>query len=272
MDIDFLNKKATEIRKNIIKIITEASSGHPGGSLSAVEILTSLYFNEMNINKENIYDKSRDKFVLSKGHASPLLYSVLSEKGFIDKNKLGSFRKINSKLQGHPNMNYIPSIDMSTGSLGQGISTAVGMALSYKIHNDKYRVYTLLGDGELEEGQVWEAAMTATHYKLDNLLAIIDFNGLQIDGEITNVMNPTPIDKKFEAFGWNVITVDGHNFEELINAYKIAKNTKEMPTVIIAKTIKGKGISFMENRPEWHGNAPSKEQCELALKELGGIK
>ncbi|MEG0296872.1 MAG: transketolase [Clostridium sp.] len=269
-NLTFLENRATEIRKNIVTMITEASSGHPGGSLSAVEILTSLYFEEMNINTENVNENNRDKFVLSKGHASPLLYATLAEKGFIAKEELLTFRKINSSLQGHPNMNYVASVDMSTGSLGQGISTAVGMALSNKLHNTSNRVYTILGDGELEEGQVWEASMCAAHYKLDNLLAVVDFNGLQIDGDITTVMNPTPIDKKFEAFGWNVITVDGHNFTELLNAYAVAKETKGCPTVIIAKTIKGKGVSFMENQAGWHGTAPTKEQCEQAINELGG--
>lgn len=270
--LDSLKESAIEIRKNIIRMVTEAKSGHPGGSLSAVEILTSLYFVEMNINKDNISDNNRDKFVLSKGHASPLLYSTLAEKGLLDKSELLSFRRINSRLQGHPNMNYLEAVDMSTGSLGQGISSAVGMALSNKIHKNTNRVYVLLGDGELEEGQVWEAAMCAAHYKLDNLLAIVDFNGLQIDGDITKVMNPTPIDSKFEAFGWNVITVDGHNFEELLSAYKDARDTKDIPTVIIAKTIKGKGVSFMENKAEWHGTAPSPSQLEAAILELGGIK
>ncbi|WP_147554153.1 transketolase [Bacillus testis] len=265
-----LETKATNIRKNIITMVTKAGSGHPGGSLSAVEILTSLYFTEMNVTEENVNDNLRDKFVLSKGHASPLLYSVLHEKGFISTEDLSTFRQVNSKLQGHPNMNYIPAVDMSTGSLGQGISTAVGMAISNKIHGLTDRVYTLLGDGELEEGQVWEAAMAAAHYKLDNLLAIVDFNGLQIDGDITKVMNPNPIDKKFEAFGWNVLAVDGHNYAELLDAYQKARETKGQPTVIIAKTVKGKGVSFMENQAGWHGVAPTAEQCEQAINELGG--
>lgn len=271
-NFNLLEQKATNARKNIVRMVTQAGSGHPGGSLSAVEILTSLYFEEMNITKENVTDLNRDKFVLSKGHATPVLYSVLHEKGFISAEDLTTFRQVNSKLQGHPNMSYIEAVDMSTGSLGQGISTAVGMALSNKIHETTNRVYTLLGDGELEEGQVWEAAMCAAHYKLDNLVAIVDFNGLQIDGDITQVMNPCPIDKKFEAFGWNVVVVDGHNYQELFDAYKNARETKGQPTAIIAKTIKGKGVSFMENNYEWHGAAPSAEQCELAIKELGGNK
>ena len=265
-----LETKAINARKNIIKMITKAGSGHPGGSLSAVEIMTSLYFQEMDVTEENVTSNNRDKFVLSKGHAAPVLYAVLYEKGFITSEELSTFRQINSKIQGHPNMNYVDAIDMSTGSLGQGISAAVGMALSNKIHEQPHRVYTLLGDGELEEGQVWEAAMCAAHYKLDNLLAIVDFNGLQIDGDITKVMNPCPIDKKFEACGWNVLTVDGHNYKELFAAYETARETKGQPTVIIAKTIKGKGVSFMENQSEWHGMAPSAEQCETAMKELGG--
>lgn len=269
-NFNLLEQKATNARKNIVRMVTQAASGHPGGSLSAVEILTSLYFQEMNVTKENVADNNRDKFVLSKGHASPVLYAVLHEKGFISTEDLATFRQVNSKLQGHPNMNYIEAVDMSTGSLGQGISTAVGMALSNKIHNTTNRVYTLLGDGELEEGQVWEAAMCAAHYKLDNFVAIVDFNGLQIDGDITQVMNPCPIDKKFEAFGWNVIVVDGHNYEELLAAYKNARETKDQPTAIIAKTVKGKGVSFMENNYAWHGAAPSAEQCEQAIKELGG--
>lgn len=268
--MESLQYSATEIRKNIVKMVTAAKSGHPGGSLSAVEILTALYFEEININKDNVSSNDRDKFVLSKGHASPLLYATLAQRGFIEKDQLETFRKINSKLQGHPNMNYIEAIDMSTGSLGQGISTAVGMALSNKIHNSENRVYTLLGDGELEEGQVWEAAMCASHYKLDNLVVIVDFNGLQIDGDITKVMNPTPIDKKFEAFGFNVLVIDGHNYDEILGAFSKARETKNCPTAIIAKTIKGKGVSFMENQAGWHGTAPSIEQCEQALNELGG--
>lgn len=269
-NLTFLENSAKEIRKGIVSMVTEAKSGHPGGSLSAVEILTALYFEEMNINNDNVDSIDRDRFVLSKGHASPLLYSTLAQKGFINKEDLLTFRKINSSLQGHPNMNYISAVDMSTGSLGQGISTAVGMAISNKIHNSSNRVYALLGDGEIEEGQVWEAAMCASHYKLDNLLAVVDFNGLQIDGDITKVMDPTPIDKKFEAFGWNALVIDGHNFEEILEAFKKARETKGCPTVIIAKTVKGKGVSFMENQAGWHGAAPTKEQCEQALKELGG--
>lgn len=269
-NVEELRNIATTIRRDIVTMLTESASGHPGGSLSAADILSTLYFNEMNIDPKNEKDPNRDRFVLSKGHAAPVLYSTLARRGFFDVAELNTLRKIGSNLQGHPNMNDLPGIDMSTGSLGQGISAAVGMAIAGKLDNKKYRVYSLLGDGELEEGQVWEAAMSAAHYKLDNLTIFIDFNGLQIDGDITKVMNPSPIDKKFEAFGWNVITIDGHNFEEILSALEKAKNTKGMPTCIVAKTIKGKGVSFMENQAGWHGAAPSKEQCAQALSELGG--
>lgn len=265
-----LIRHATNIRMNIVKMVSAASSGHPGGSLSAADILTYLYFNEMNISKENANTIDRDRFVLSKGHASPLLYAVLSEKGILDEKALMTFRKIDSKLQGHPNMNYVEGVDMSTGSLGQGLSAAVGMALANKLDKNEHRVYCLVGDGESEEGQIWEAAMAASHYKLDNLCAILDFNGLQIDGEITEVMNPTPLDKKFEAFNWNVITIDGHDFDQIENAFAQAKHCKDKPTMILAHTVKGKGVSYMENKASWHGSAPNQEQCELAIKELKG--
>ena len=262
-----MKKIAAEVRKNIVRMTCAAQSGHPGGSLSAVEILVSLYFDEMNITKENVDDVCRDKFVLSKGHASPVLYSVLKEKGFLTQEDLMTFRKIDSKMQGHPNMK-IKGVDMSTGSLGQGLSCAVGMAMSYKIHHQDYRVYTLLGDGESEEGQIWEASMAAAHYKLDNLVAFLDFNGLQIDGNITDVMNPTPFDKKFEAFGWNVIEIDGHDFTQIRNALDAARECKGKPTLILAHTVKGKGVSFMENKASWHGVAPKPEEAEMAIKEL----
>ena len=261
---------AMSIRRNIIKMVAGASSGHPGGSLSGADLLTVLYFNEMDITPENAGSIDRDRFVLSKGHASPLLYATLAEKGIIDEQELGTFRRINSKLQGHPNMNYVKGVDMSTGSLGQGISCAVGMALANKLQGNTHRIYTLLGDGECEEGQVWEAAMAAAHYELDNLCAIVDFNGLQIDGDITKVMNPTPIDKKFEAFGWYVININGHDYGEIEATFKQARENKGKPTMILAHTIKGKGVSFMENNYAWHGSAPNKEQSEQALKELGG--
>ena len=265
-----LNEITCSIRKDIVSMIHGAKSGHPGGSLSAVEILTALYFDEMNIDPTNPKMEDRDRFVLSKGHAAPVLYSTLARRGYFPVEELSTLRKFKSRLQGHPSIQYLPGIDMSTGSLGQGISAAVGMALAGKIDKKDYRVYTILGDGELEEGQVWEASMCAAHYKLNNLTAFIDFNGLQIDGDITKVMNPCPIDKKFEAFGWNVLVIDGHNYEEIIDAIEKAKECKDKPTAVVCKTIKGKGVSFMENQAEWHGIAPSREQCEAALKELGG--
>lgn len=261
---------AMSIRRNIIKMVAGANSGHPGGSLSGADLLTVLYFNEMDITAENAESIDRDRFVLSKGHASPLLYATLAEKGIIEEQELATFRRINSKLQGHPNMNYVKGVDMSTGSLGQGISCAVGMALANKLQGNDHRIYTLLGDGECEEGQVWEAAMAAAHYELDNLCAIVDFNGLQIDGDVTKVMNPTPIDKKFEAFGWYVININGHDYGEIEAAYKQARENKGKPTMILAHTIKGKGVSFMENNYAWHGSAPNAEQAAQALKELGG--
>lgn len=259
------------IRRDIVKMLTESASGHPGGSLSAVEIITTLYFNEMNIDINNPKDPNRDRFVLSKGHAAPVLYAALAEKGFFNKEELMKLRKFGAMLQGHPNMNYIPGVDMSTGSLGQGISAAVGMALAGKLDKKDYRVFTLLGDGELEEGQVWEAAMSAAHYKLDNLIGFVDFNGLQIDGETEAVMNPNPIADKFEAFGWNVIFVkDGNSLAEIKEAIETAKKVKGMPSMLVCKTVKGKGVSFMENEASWHGSAPNKEQCDIALKEIGG--
>jgi len=265
-----LKNVAKQIRKDIVTMLTESNSGHPGGSLSAVEIMTTLYFHEMRVDVNNPKDINRDRFVLSKGHAAPVLYSTLARKGFFNVDELKNLRKFKSMLQGHPNMNYVPGVDMSTGSLGQGISTAVGMALAGKLDNKDYRTYALLGDGELEEGQVWEAAMSAAHYKLDNLTAFVDYNGLQIDGKISDVMSPEPISNKFEAFNWHVINVDGHDFDQLINAIEEAKNTKGKPTMVVCKTVKGKGVSFMENEASWHGTAPTKEQCEIACKEIGG--
>ncbi len=259
------------LRSDIVKMVTESASGHPGGSLSAVEIMTTLYFNEMNVDINNPKDPNRDRFVLSKGHAAPVLYAALAEKGFFNKEELMKLRKLGAMLQGHPNMTYIPGVDMSTGSLGQGISAAVGMAISGKLDGSTYRVFTLLGDGELEEGQVWEAAMCAAHYKLDNLTAFVDFNGLQIDGDIEKVMNPNPIADKFVAFGWNVIFVkNGNDLTEIKEAIEAGKKVKDKPTMIVCKTVKGKGVSFMENQAGWHGSAPSKEQCDLALREIGG--
>ena len=261
-----LEYRALNIRKNIIKMIYEASSGHPGGALSCADILTVLYFSEMNI--ENPNDENRDRFVLSKGHASAALYATLAEKGFIEQEELKGFRNINSILQGHPDMKKIPGVDMSTGSLGQGLSVANGMAIAGKLDKKDYRVYCIVGDGEIEEGQIWEAAMTAGHYKLDNLCLIIDNNNLQIDGKITEVMNSTPIAEKFKSFGFNVIKIDGNDIEEIEEAFKKARKAKDRPTAIIAKTIKGKGVSFMEDKAEWHGKAPSKEEYEIAMNEL----
>lgn len=259
------------MRRDIVSMLTESASGHPGGSLSITDVMAVLFFKEMNIDVSKPNDPDRDRFVLSKGHAAPALYSVLARKGYFEVEELNTLRKISSRLQGHPNMNDLPGIDMSTGSLGQGISAAVGMGLAGKLDKKDYRVYAILGDGELEEGQVWEASMSAAHYKLDNLTAFVDNNGLQIDGNIEDVMNPGPIDKKFEAFGWNVLTIDGHNYDEIIDAIAKAREFKGKPTVIICNTIKGKGVSFMENNAGWHGAAPNKEQCEQALKEIGGI-
>ena len=272
MEIKELELHANRIRKNILTEVHSANSGHPGGSLSAADILTELYFEQMDINKDNVDSIDRDRFVLSKGHASPLLYGTLKEKGLLD-DDLATFRKINSNLQGHPNMNEVAGVDMSTGSLGQGISCAVGMAIVNK-HVDKnaHRIYCLLGDGECEEGQVWEACMAAAHYKLDNLCAVLDYNHLQIDGNIDDVISPEPFASKFESFGWNVLDVNGHNFDELRNAFEQAKQVKDKPTMIIAHTIKGKGVSFMENNYAWHGAAPNDEQYETAMKELGGLE
>lgn len=268
--IQELKSMSKVIRKDIVTMLTESASGHPGGSLSIADIVTILYFDEMNIDPKNPKDPNRDRFVLSKGHAAPVLYSALARRGYFDPAELTTLRKFGSNLQGHPNMNDLPGIDMSTGSLGQGISAAVGMALAGKLDNKDYRVFTILGDGELEEGQVWEAAMSAAHYRLDNLTAFVDFNGLQIDGDIKEVMSPCPIDKKFEAFGWNVIVINGHDYEEIISAIQKAKSTKGAPTCIVCNTVKGKGVSFMENEAAWHGTAPTKEQCEQAIKEIGG--
>jgi len=263
-----LKKLSTECRKHIIEEVFSAASGHPGGSLSCVDILTLLYFNNMKVDVNNPKWEDRDRFVLSKGHCSPALYAVLAEKGFFDKNTLTSFRQAESFLEGHPNMDKVPGVDMSTGSLGQGISAAVGMALSAKLYNKDYRVYSILGDGEIEEGQVWEACMSAAHYKLNNLTAFLDYNGLQIDGDITDVMNPEPLTDKFAAFGWNVITADAHNFVELQDAIDEAQKVTDKPTMIIAKSIKGKGVSFMENQASWHGTAPKQEQRDQAIQEL----
>ena len=267
-DVNELKKIANNIRIGIIESIYNAKSGHPGGSLSCADILTVLYFNQMNINPDKADSPSRDRLVLSKGHSAPALYSTLANRGYFSKETLVSLRKIDSNLQGHPDMRKVPGVDASTGSLGQGLSIANGMALSSKLNKDGYRVYCILGDGELQEGQVWEAAMSSSHFKLDNLCAIVDNNNLQIDGTVDNVMNIYPLNDKFESFGFHVIEVNGHDMKELINAFDEAKNTKGKPTVVIAKTIKGKGVSFMENVAGWHGRAPKEDEYSLAMKEL----
>ncbi|MDR1794942.1 MAG: transketolase [Erysipelotrichaceae bacterium] len=263
-----LEKHALNIRRNIVTMVAKAKSGHPGGSLSAVEILTWLYFNEMDVNQNNVASTDRDRFVLSKGHASPVLYATLAEKGFLPQEELLTFRAINSRLQGHPNMRYLPGVDMSTGSLGQGLAAAVGMAIANRLDQKDHYVYVLIGDGESEEGEIWESAMAAAHYKLDHLIAFLDFNGLQIDGDITKVMNPTPLDEKFKAFGWHVLTIDGHDYDQIEAALFQAKQTEGKPTLILAHTIKGKGVSYMENQASWHGSAPNEEQLKIALDEL----
>ncbi len=267
-----LKKLANSIRFGIIEAVYNAGCGHPGGSLSIADVLTYLYFEEMNVNPADPKWQDRDRFVLSKGHTAPALYSTLAERGFFPKEELKTLRKTGSRLQGHPDMKGVPGVDMSTGSLGLGISAACGMALSGKVGGKDYRVYTVLGDGESEEGQVWEAAMLAAHYKLDNLVAILDWNGLQIDGPITEVMNPTPHDKKFEAFGWHVITVDAHDFLQLEAAFAEARTVKGKPTVIIAKSTKGKGVSYMENACEWHGQAPKEDLYRVAIADLTAIE
>ena len=264
-----LQKTANEIRKGIITAVHSAKAGHPGGSLSAAELFTYLYFEEMNIDPENPKKEDRDRFVLSKGHTAPGLYSTLAHRGYFPVEDLKTLRHLGSYLQGHPDMKHIPGIDMSSGSLGQGISAAVGMALGAKLDGASYRVYTLLGDGEIEEGQVWEAAMFAGHRKLDNLVVIVDNNGLQIDGKIEDVCSPYPIDKKFEAFNFHVINVaDGNDFDQLEAAFEEAKTVKGMPTAIVMKTVKGKGVSYMENAVDWHGKAPNDEQYEIAMADL----
>lgn len=271
-DIKELKLNANEIRKSIITMVSKAKSGHPGGSLSIADILSVLYFGEMKIDPKNPLDPDRDRFVLSKGHASPAIYATLAERGFFDKEILPTFRAYGSKLQGHPDMRKVPGVDMSTGSLGQGLSTANGMALAARMSGKNYRTYVILGDGEVQEGQVWEAAMTAAHYKLDSVCAILDNNNLQIDGNCDKVKGIEPLDKKWESFGWNVIKIDGHDFESIICGLNAAKNCKGKPTILIAKTVKGRGVSFMENVCEFHGVAPNAEETEKALNELGNNK
>ena len=263
-----LTEKAREIRLGAVEAVYSAASGHPGGSLSIADILSYLYFAEMNVDPKNPKKADRDRLVLSKGHTAPALYAALAARGYFDKKLLSTFRQADSILQGHPDMKHTPGVDMTTGSLGLGFSAANGMALSANITGDAYRVYTILGDGETEEGQVWEAAMFGAHYKLDNLMAFIDFNGLQIDGKVTEVMNPTPLDEKFAAFGWNVLTIDAHDFDQIEAACRAARECKGKPTAVIAKSIKGKGVSYMENQVGWHGKAPNKEQYDAAVAEL----
>ena len=267
-NVEALKKIAIDVRKGIIEATYNAKSGHPGGSLSCADILTVLYFSQMNIDPDKPNDPNRDRLVLSKGHASPALYSVLAEKGYFDKELLKTFRKVGSNLQGHPDMNKVPGVDMTTGSLGQGLSAAVGMALASKINKAGCKVYCLVGDGEIEEGQIWEAINSATKNKLDNLCIILDNNNLQIDGEINKVGGINNLTDRFSSFGLNVINTDGHNIDSLLDAFETAKRTKEKPTIIIAKTIKGKGVSFMENQVGWHGKAPNEKEYNMAIEEL----
>lgn len=271
MDINQLKITACKIRKGVIEGTFHAKAGHPGGSLSSADIFTYLYFVHMNIDPKNPNDENRDRFVLSKGHVAPAYYSTLAHRGYFDVEELKTLRQIGSRLQGHPDMKNIPGVDMSSGSLGQGISTACGMAKASKLMNKDFRVYTLLGDGEIQEGQVWEACMFAAHNNLDNLVVIVDNNGLQIDGSIESVMSPYPIDEKFKAFGFEVVLCDAHDFESIENALNHAKNTKGKPTAIIAKSVKGKGVSFMENNVAWHGTAPNQEQRDIAMAELDKV-
>ena len=266
--LDFLKKTAAQIRLDIIEEVHAASSGHPGGSLSIADVMTYLYFAEMNVDPKNPTWADRDRLVLSKGHTAPALYAALAEKGYFDKAELTKLRQVDSFLQGHPDMKGTPGVDMSTGSLGLGFSSACGMALAAKIDGKSFRTYAIIGDGESEEGQIWEAAMFAAHYKLDNLVAIFDWNGLQIDGPVAEVMNPTPHDKKLEAFGFHVISIDGHDFEAIEAAFEEAKTVKGKPTAIIVKTVKGKGVSFMENQVGWHGAAPNDEQYAVAIADI----
>ena len=270
-DIQNIEQKAKEIRRHVVKMIGKSQSGHPGGSLSAADIYTYLFFEELNIDPKNPQKPDRDRFVLSKGHTAPGYYSVLANRGFFPVEDLKTLRHTGSYLQGHPDKKHIPGVDMSSGSLGQGISAAVGMALSAKLSGEDYRVYTLLGDGEIQEGQVWEAAMFAGHRKLDNFVAIVDNNGLQIDGDVADVCSPYPIDEKFKAFNFHVINVDAHDFDAIRAAFKEARETKGMPTAIIAHSLKGKGVSFMEGSVDWHGKAPGDEQYAVAMADLEKI-
>ena len=270
MDQKHYEELAAKVRIDVIRAIHSAGSGHPGGSLSAADIVTALYFKEMNIDPADPAKADRDKFILSKGHAGPVQYAALAERGYYPVSEMMTLRKLGSKFQGHPNMHKVPGIEMSTGSLGQGISVSVGMALANKMDENPGRLYTFLGVGELQEGIVWEAAMSAAHYGLDNLVAIVDWNGLQIDGKNDDVMTVKPVDEKFAAFGWNVLVIDGHNFDEIFAAFDKARTYKGKPTAIIARTHKGRGVSFMEDNPGWHGKAPSEEEARMAVEELGG--
>jgi len=263
-----LKEKSAVLRRHVVEMIGAAKSGHPGGSLSAADIVTALYFHQMRHQPDNPQWEERDRFVLSKGHAAPILYAALAEAGYFSVEKLKTLRKLGSPLQGHPDMKKLPGVDMSSGSLGQGLSAANGMALAGKMDKKDYKVYALLGDGELQEGQVWEAAMTSAHYKLDNVVIFVDYNGLQIDGPVAEVKSPNPITDKWKAFGWHVIKIDGHDFEQILEALETAQEIKDKPVAIVARTVKGKGVSFMENEVGWHGNAPSPEQVEKALADL----
>jgi len=266
--INFLQTKSTDLRKDIVKMICKSKSGHPGGSLSVIDILTALYYDAMNIDVANPKKEDRDRFVLSKGHAAPALYAVLADKGYINKELLGTLRQFGSPLQGHPDMKKVSGVEISTGSLGQGLSVANGMALASRLQNIPYRVYVAMGDGELQEGQVWEAAMTSAQYKLDNLTAFVDYNNLQIDGNVSDIMNVASVEDKFKAFGWNVLTIDGHNFQEILDAVEKAKECKGKPTMIVANTVKGKGVDFMENVCGFHGVAPTEEETKRAIEQL----
>ncbi len=270
MDKKYYEDIASKVRVDVVKAIYHAGSGHPGGSLSAADIVTALYFKEMNVDPNNPKMADRDKFILSKGHAGPVQYAALAEKGYYPVEDMMTLRKLGSKFQGHPNMSKVSGIEMSTGSLGQGFSVSVGMALANKMDKNPGRIYTLLGDGELQEGLIWEAAMSAAHYDLDNMVAIVDWNGLQIDGNNDDVMCVKPVDEKFKAFGWNVLVIDGHNFDEIFEAFDAARACKGKPTAIIARTHKGRGVSFMEDNAGWHGKAPNEEEAKLAVEELGG--
>mgnify|MGYP000614900756 FL=1 len=267
-DINFLQTKSTDLRKDIVKMICKSKSGHPGGSLSVIDILTALYYDVMNIDVANPKKEDRDRFVLSKGHAAPALYAVLADKGYINKELLGTLRQFGSPLQGHPDMKKVSGVEISTGSLGQGLSVANGMALASRLQNIPYRVYVAMGDGELQEGQVWEAAMTSAQYKLDNLTAFVDYNNLQIDGNVSDIMDVASVEDKFKAFGWNVLTIDGHNFQEILDAVEKAKECKGKPTMIVANTVKGKGVDFMENVCGFHGVAPTEEETKRAIEQL----